>query len=351
MAARMELVSPKSPSAVRDREDKHSGGATVFTSHVRRTFQRHPTDYTGELVRLLDDLANFTNVVASAVNDSALVSEYTGHHESASFDVSAEGATVALYRLLASDGYCCIILSKGNNQPLTFPEGVPHGNYVVCVSPLDSDPVAGIGAGAGTLFSIYKRRSSASLPGRGIDLKQKLADQVAAGYCNYSSANTLHYTMGHGVFSFVMHPVAAQYFLQPAAPLVIPDNQGVVYCDRKIMLGDSELAVKSRGLLDSDKFKISSAGCLVSDVYLLLRTGGVLIAKDVHLLCEAAAIAYIVEQAGGVAIDQFGDRILDIAITVDHDIVVTLVAGSNPAVSTVGQALWAPVNGKTNGTR
>ncbi len=337
-AAAMDIVSPKSPSRVL-LSDIGYKGATVFLSHVRRTFARSPVDYTGELVRLLDDIANFTRVVSTAVTESNLVSEYSGHHAHEFLDVNAEGATQSLYRLLAHDGYCCIILSKGHKEPLTFPEGVPHGNYVVCVSPLDHDPVTGTGNGAATVFSIYKRRSSASLPGRGIDLKQKLSNQVAAGYCSYSSATTLHYTMGHGTSSFVMHPVAQQYFLQPATPLMIPENDKVVYCNRDILRADSSLGSAAKELLGDAKFSVSSSGCLLGDLHMLLRTGGVLIAQNVNLLCEAAPIAYLVEQSGGIAIDEFGDRILDMSITEEYDIKVTIVVGSKTDVGNVGDAI------------
>lgn len=318
----------------------------MFLSHVRRTFARHPADYTGELVRLLDDIANFTRIVSSAVTEGAINAEYSGHRAAhAPIDASADGATQHLYRLLAHDGYCCIILSKGFSQPLTFAADVPHGNYVVCVSPLDADPVSGAGAVAGTLFSVYKRRSSASLPGRGIDLRQRLSDQVAAGYCSYSSATTLHYSMGYGTFSFVMHPVAQNYFLQPAMHTSIAQNTAVVYCDRSIIHQDTPLATASRKLMEKYSCNVLTTGCLIGDIHLLLRTGGLLIAQNVHLLCEAACIAYIVEQAGGVAIDEFGDRILDMTVTEDHDVCVTLVVGSKHDVGNLG----AIANGKSNG--
>lgn len=343
-AMRMDIVSPKSPLGIRLSSDVNKG-ATVFLSHVRRTFARHPVDYTGELVRLLDDIANFTRVVSSAVSEGATNAEYSGQRAAhAPLDATADSATQHLYRLLAHDGYCCIILSKGFSQPLTFAEDVPHGNYVVCVSPLDADTVAGTSAVAGSLFSIYKRRSSASLPGRGIDLRQKVADQVAAGYCTYSSATTLHYSMGHGTFSFVMHPVAQNYFLQPAMRTAIPDNPDIVYCDRRILREETPLASAAGKLLEKYQCNVLTTGCLVGDLHLLLRTGGVLIAQNVHLLCEAAAIAYLVEQAGGIAIDEFGDRILDMAICEDHDVCVTLVVGSKFDVGNLG----AIANGKSS---
>ena len=47
------------------------------------------------------------------------------------------------------------------DQPLTFDDSVLHGNYVVCVTPLDMDADGSDEHSvAGILFSIYKRKSS-----------------------------------------------------------------------------------------------------------------------------------------------------------------------------------------------
>ena len=142
--------------------------------------------------------------------------------------------------------------------------------------------------------------------------------------------------MGHGTFSFVMHPVAQQYFLQPAMRMMLPENASVVYCDRRILQEDTPLALATTRFLEKYCCNVFSTGCLVGDVHLLLQSGGVLIAKSAHLLCEAAAIALVVEQAGGSATDEFGDRILDMEIREDHDLAVTLVLGSQMDVHNLG---------------
>ena len=321
MAPNMEIFSPKSPLGIRLSSDVDKG-ATVFLSHVRRTFVRYPVDYTGELVRLLDDIATFTNLIASAVVEGSMSTLRYGQVKTG-IDVTAESATQHLYRLLANDGYCCIILSNASEQPLTFDDSVAHGNYVVCVSPLDVDHADR--SIAGTIFSVYKRLSSASLPGRGVDLKQKLAEQVAAGYASYSSATTLHYTMGHGSFSFVLHPVAQQYFLQPNMKLSISENSSTLYCNRRLLSENTPLGTAAAKVAQRYCCNMFSSGCFVGDVHLLLQSGGLLIARDVHLLCEAAPIAFLIEQANGVATDEFGKRILDMAIDGEHDATVTLV--------------------------
>lgn len=333
-AAKMEIVSPASPMGLRLTSDINKA-ATVFLSHVRRTFARHPVDYTGELVRLLDDIATFTRTSASAA--SAVANQ------------TPEETIMQLYKLLAADGYCCIILAKGVDQPLTFNDTVLHGNYVICISPLDEDDIGSDqNPVSGMIFSVYKRRSSTSLPGRGMDLRQKLSDQVAAGYASYSSATTLHYTMGHGVYSFVLHPVALQYFLQPAMRLSIPENPSTIYTDRCLLRKPTPIAAALNTLVDRMCSSIFTTGCLVGDVHQLVQTGGLVVAANVHLMCEAASLAFVVEQAGGVATDEFGERILDMAITEDYNVVVTLVLGSPSIHKTLGLKPVADLNG--NGT-
>lgn len=344
MAAKMEIVSPASPMGLRLTSDINKA-ATVFLSHVRRTFARFPVDYTGELVRLLDDIATFTCTTASSVAERSSTVRYgsvgTGD------DLNTDSTIRQLYRVLAHDGYCCIILAKGCNQPLTFDESVLHGNYVVCVSPLDMDAVgADECAIAGMSFSVYKRKSSASLPGRGMDLRQNLGDQVAAGYASFSSATTLYYTMGHGVYSFVMHPVALQYFLQPPMRLNIPENPATIYADRALLHTSSPISSSLSKMVDKLCCSMFTTGCLIGDVHQLIQTGGVLVFSNVHLMCEAAPVAFVIEQCGGVATDEFGDRVLDMAITEDYNVQITLVLGTPNSHSALGlQAKHSPTNG------
>lgn len=332
----MNIISPASPAALRLAPNT-SKAATVFLSHVRRTFQRFPTDFTGELVRLLDDIAVVTRSIASSITSASPMTQ--------------SSATAHLYAALKSDGYACLILAKGTTQPLTFAADVPHGNYVVCIAPLDYDDTSPIPAPhtlSGTVFSVFKRRSSASLPGRGIDLRQDLTSQAAAGYCCYGSATTLHYTMGHGTHSFVLQPVSLQYFLQPATRVTIPDSASS-YLPREILLRDpgaSPLAAALQRAESRFHGQNFTTGGLVGDVHMLLQTGGVLVREKVHLLCEAGPIAMVVEQAGGAALTATGKRILDLKVEDDPNVSITIVAGSKALVGGLGLMEQKDANGK-----
>lgn len=188
--------------------------------------------------------------------------------------ITAEHATHMLYRSLAHDGYSCLILAKNREEPLTFPEGVPHGGYVVCLSSLDADPRSVDQPVCGTIFSVYKRRSSASLPGKYIDLQQKGADQVAAGFVTYGASTVLYYTMGHGLYSFVLHPVALQYFLQPDQRLTIEEANYAIYGKRTIISSPTTLGTGVRRFIEeTPNVKMYHTGCMAGNVALMLPNG------------------------------------------------------------------------------
>lgn len=120
-----------------------------------------------------------------------------------------------------------------------------------------------------------------------------------------------------------------QYFLQPSLRLSIPESSSNVYCQRELFLGESVLSNALKRAADRHRTQTFTTGCLISDLHMVLQSGGLLVAENVHFLCEAAPIALIIEQAGGVAYDGRGTRILELKIEEDHNRSVTIVAGSS----------------------
>lgn len=350
MGGHLDLASPASPVLTaagggRLGSDLNKG-ATVFPSHVRRTFQRFPTDYTGELVRLLDDIATVTHSIAAYVTEG---SEKISYGAPASTEgLNSMVASRRLYKSLSHDGYACLILDKGFDQPLTMPADALQGSYVVMVSPLDVDSMPSIGSPiCGTIFSVYKRRSPASLPGRLKDLQQALGDQVAAGYVLYSSATTLYYTLGgdHGVYSFALHPVATQYFLQPTMALRIPLAAGGISVDRARLFKDPIVGAAVSNFMTSCSKPppMYDTGVLIGNFNDAMLRGGLVIQFDTHLLCEAGPLALIAEQSGGKAVDGTGRRILSITMDDETDVhkKCTLIAGTGAIVDKIAAELAA----------
>lgn len=347
----LDLKSPASPimTSASGLATDLEKGATVFPSHVRRSFSRHPTDYTGELVRLLDDISTVTHSIGAYVAEGSESIAY-GSRESHRGLESAV-ATRRIYKSLCHDGYACLILDRNLEAPLTMPEDALQGGYVVMLTSLDVDDSSVEQPICGTAFSVYKRRTPTSLPGRLKDIQQKLVDQVAAGYVLYASATTMYYTLGgnHGVYSFCLHPVATQYFLQPSSALSIPESGIGMYCDRAQVRRDAFVGSCVMKYVEASEQppRMFDAGTLIGNFNQVTTHGGVLIHFDCHLLCEAGPLALILEQMGGKAVDSDGNRILDLGVE-DEDVhrKVTIIAGSTKIVDEI-IAMLATVDAPT----
>ncbi|KAK4529547.1 hypothetical protein CCYA_CCYA01G0404 [Cyanidiococcus yangmingshanensis] len=309
-----------------------------FPSHVRNAFKRsggtltERHDATGELVRLLDDLSTEFRWIAARARETYAKGVQVE-------PLTAALVTQQLYFALCHDGYACLLVSKDQPEPMCLPPDMPSGSYVIVLVSLDADvqfaPAEGV---MGSLFSVYKRKTAPGRAGRREDLQVCLADQVAVGYALYGSSTQLCYSMrgNPGVYRFVLHPVAKQFFMCWGGPLefgVEHDRNRrrlselvavhsepkavsdvitpVFFATRESFLGDDALARALRHLADQHEYSAVHTGCLIGDFHTLLQRGGILIADKVDLLCEAAPLAYLAEEAGARAINEYGSRILD----------------------------------------
>jgi fructose-1,6-bisphosphatase I len=326
--------------------DKLRDGATIFQSHVRRTLRDNPTTVrSGDLLRLLDDIAAVTHSISAYVAENAAGSVVAGRRGSKSRGLEPAVVTRRLYAALTHDGYACLILDRGTEVPLSLPQNAPIGQYVIALTSLDIDPALTEHAACGTIFSLYSRRSPQSVPGTIADVQQKLQNQVAAGYIMYSSATTLYYTLGsdHGTYSFCLHPLTTQYFLKPSAPLRIPESCSAVYGDRKRINSDRVLCSALQRYCSADNgrpVRMFDAGTVTANFNAAATQGGVVVHYDCHLLCEAGPLSLIAEQLGGCAISGQGTRILGLAIeNRNFHQTVTLIAGVKSVVELIREAI------------
>lgn len=258
----------------------------------------------------MDDLSTVTHSIAAYVAITTETTEYGASQNRRK--LKADVATKQVYKSLSYDGYACLLLEKHHDMPLNMPEDAPHGDYVVMLNALDTDETCADHAVCGTVWSVYKRRSSPSLPGKLKDLQQSLGDQVAAGFVVYSSATTLYYTLRQGAYSFVLHPVATQYFLQPRTERRVKNSCFDVYADTAKLRENKPLydAVRRVAASSEPRGSVYDAGCFVANFHGASTSGGVVVSCDAHVLCEAGPMALIMEQMGGKATDSKGNRIL-----------------------------------------
>eukprot|EP00735_Rhodelphis_limneticus_P004830 TRINITY_DN16477_c0_g1::TRINITY_DN16477_c0_g1_i1::g.1826::m.1826 TRINITY_DN16477_c0_g1::TRINITY_DN16477_c0_g1_i1::g.1826 ORF type:complete len:357 (-),score=14.72,sp/B3QWF5/F16PA_CHLT3/34.83/5e-36,FBPase/PF00316.15/1.7e-29,Prok-E2_B/PF14461.1/3.1,Prok-E2_B/PF14461.1/15 TRINITY_DN16477_c0_g1_i1:9-1013(-) len=315
----------------------------TFNVHARASFLQNPTDLKGELLRLIDDIGNAVKEVEGRLSQLE-------NREPNRFDPSM--ATKLLYRHFYHDGYLCLMLSKTEKEALALPADVPYGDYVLCFNALDWDNDVPEGSVCGTIFSVYKRLSPTAQAGTLSDLVgRKASEEVRAGYVLYSSETTLVYTMGQGVFSFSLHPVVKQFFLNPVSPRVraalTESSQPRCFFDRSELFKNGSESLKAAlrmlpSILETQATTVATehTGVLLSDFHTVLLQGGILITTCEHL-CEAAPLAFLMEQAGGRAVNgdaETSSQITKIASQELHEKTLFIV-GSGDVVAKFEQLL------------
>ncbi|MCC5921485.1 MAG: class 1 fructose-bisphosphatase [Cyclobacteriaceae bacterium] len=303
--------------------DKSKLGLPVGTT-LDRFIKRNQDDFsyaTGELSQLLRDIALAAKIVNREINKAGLLniagafgSTNIQGEEQQKLDVIAD---IRFIRALKNGGEVCGIISEEEEKIIDV--GNNYGKYVVAIDPLDGSSNVDVNVSIGTIFSIYRRLSPVGAPVQNEDVMQSGNEQVAAGYVLYGASTMLVYTTGHGVVGFTYEPSLGEFFLSHNH-MKIPEN-GSIY---SVNEGNfNEFPEKIKEYINTCKEKKYTAryiGSLVADFHRNLLKGGIYLYPPtqknqdgkLRLLYECNALAFLVEQAGGVAIDGKGNRILDI---------------------------------------
>lgn len=152
------------------------------------------------------------------------------------------------------------------------------------------------------------------------DLLQPGTQQLAAGYIVYGSSTVMCYTTGNGVHMFTLEPSIGSFMLSQEN--VKMPEKGTYYSVNEANVGAFPRGVqewlKWSKTKEAGPYSSRYIGSLVADFHRTLLRGGVFLyprtAKDpkgkLRLMYEANPIAFLAEQAGGMAIDG-ADRILE----------------------------------------
>jgi fructose-1,6-bisphosphatase I len=228
------------------------------------------------------------------------------------------------------------------------PNRYPQGEYLLLFDPLDGSSNIDVNVSIGTIFSVLRKVGHA----RGVseeDFLQPGRQQAAAGYCVYGPQSTLVLTVGDGVAMFTLDREHGSFILTQEG-VAIPEDT------REFAINMSNLrhwAAPVRRYIDEcvagkegprgKDFNMRWVGSMVADVHRLLTRGGVFLYPwdkrepdkpgKLRLLYEAAPMAFLVEQAGGLASDGTR-RILDVVPARLHER-VSVVLGSRNEVQRV----------------
>ncbi|MGR3178232.1 MAG: class 1 fructose-bisphosphatase [Candidatus Anammoxibacter sp.] len=319
-------------------------------AHIVEQERQYP-GATGKLTGLLMDLTYAAKVISREVNKAGLVDVLgiTGDKNVHGEEVKKldEFANDKIFNAMDHGGHLCIMASEEMEDAAPVPSKFPHGNYVLLFDPLDGSSNIDANVNIGTIFSIHKKISKGE-GGKLEDCLQKGSDQVAAGYIIYGSSTIMVYTTGQGVNGFTLDPSVGEFLLSHEN-IKTPDK-GKIYSvnEGNFNFWDEGTRKYVEYLKESDSstgrpYSLRYIGSLVADFHRNLLYGGIFMypadRKDpnkpkgkLRLLYEAAPLAFIVKQAGGLATTGNKD-ILDVIPTELHQ-KVPLIIGSKEDVNT-----------------
>ena len=197
-----------------------------------------------------------------------------------------------------------------------------QNKYVVLIDPLDGSSNIDVNVSVGTIFSIYRRKSKIGTEVSIDDFLQSGRHQVAAGYIIYGTSTMLFYTTGNGVNGFTLNPAIGTFY-HSHANIQFPKHGNIYSINEGNYLQFPDFVknyIKFCQEEEGDRpYTSRYIGSLVSDFHRNMIKGGIFLypptSKNpkgkLRLLYECNPIAFICEQAGGLAIN--GEKnILDI---------------------------------------
>ena len=310
----------------------------------------------GELSRLLNDIAVAAKIVTRDVRRAGLVDNILGAQgevnvqgeQQQKLDVVADNQFIKMFEL---GGEVCGIGSEENDNYMAFQsEMSKNGKYVVLFDPLDGSSNIDVNVSIGTIFSIYQRISPIGTEATLEDMLQPGDKQVAGGHVLYGSSTMLVYTTGNGVNGFTLDPSIGEFCL--SHPNMKTPETGRIYS-----MNEGNIAVCHPGYRkyteycqeeDASTGRPYSGryiGSLVADFHRNLIKGGIYFYPTtpaapkgrLRLLYECNPLAFVIEQAGGLATDGT-QRILSIQPTELHQR-VGFIVGSKQMVEKLQECL------------
>ena len=287
-------------------------------------------DKNRELIALLKDIKLAGRQVAKELNSATLnntIGEMYGKKNTHGEDVKKLDiiANNLFIQSLENGGNCAGIVSEEKEKVLIFNNEVSRNSkYLVCIDPLDGSTNIDVNVPVGTIFSVLKRPNLVDKT-FSKDFLQIGSKQVAAGYIIYGSSTIYVLTVGKGVDAFTLDPVVQEFYLShenitiPKKGRMYSVNQGNFY-EFPLALQEYIRWCEQEDIKSGRPYSLIYVGSMVADIHRSLLKGGLFIysksksatAGKLRLLYECNPMAFLIEQAGGMATDG-KKRILDIA--------------------------------------
>ncbi|MCX7835246.1 MAG: class 1 fructose-bisphosphatase [bacterium] len=312
--------------------------------------QRKYPNATGEFSDLLEDIAIAAKVISHQVNKAGLLGilgiygNHNVHGEvQQKLDVFAHHTFI---KMLEHGGHLAVMASEESEEVIHLADDANLGNYVINFDPLDGSSNIDANVSVGTIFSIHRKRSKGS---RGTieDCLQAGKYQVASGYIIYGSSTMMVYTTGNGVHGFTLDPSVGEFLL--SHPYIQIPKKGKYYSCNEAYYPYWDKStqsfinyLKENDVTTNRPYSLRYIGSMVADIHRTLLYGGIFLYPadtldpkkpdgKLRLLYEVSPISFLIQQAGGLAVDGKGNDPLEIVPTSLHQR-TPIIAGSKEDV-------------------
>jgi fructose-1,6-bisphosphatase I len=311
----------------------HSSTSVVTIERFIIEQERQHPDATGDLSNILYDLALAAKLITNKVRSAGLVDILgSANHENVQGEIQQKldiFANETIIKAMDHTGRLCAMASEEVEGIIPIPREFRTGKYALLFDPLDGSSNIDVNVPVGTIFSVVPKITRGR-DGVMEDMLQPGRRQVAAGYVIYGSSTMLVYTTGQGVHGFTLDPSIGEFLLSHPNIQIPPIGRYLSVNDSYQQLWSDEVRLLMRRYrgLDGDRkpLSIRYVGSLVADFHRNLLGGGIFAYPSnrkspdgkLRRLYEANPLAFIVEQAGGLASDGT-QRVLDVQPTALHE--------------------------------
>ena len=326
---------------------KHTATSVVTIERYIIEQEHLYPDATGELSGLLYDIALAAKMIANKVRMAGLADIIGAtENENVQGEIQQKLDVLAndmIIKALDHSGRLCAMASEEEPDIIQIPDNFRCGKYCLLFDPLDGSSNIDVNVPVGTIFSVL-RKITRGARGEMEDMLQPGRRQVAAGYVIYGSSTMMVYTTGQGVHGFTLDPQIGEFLLSHPNIRIPEHGRYLSVNDSYEQVWDEDVRAlmrRYRGLDGMrDPMSVRYVGSLVADFHRNLLGGGLFAYPanennprgKLRLLYEANPLAFIVEQAGGLA-SNGSIRILDVEPTELHQRTPLFIGSKNDVVT------------------
>jgi fructose-1,6-bisphosphatase len=285
----------------------------TLTRHTIEAEHRHP-DSTGDFSGLLNAVSTAVKMIANQVNKGALVGAAARNEHG---EVRKRLGVISNEILIGETewaGHLAAMASEEITGIYPVPARYRRGKYLLVFDPLDGSGDIDVNMCVGTIFSVLRSPRPGVQP-QAAEFLQPGTEQVCAGFALYGPSTMLVLTTGDGVDGFTLdRDIGAFVLTHPKMRVPAEASEFAInssnerFWEPPVRRYVAECLAGRTGPRGKD-FTMRWIASLVAEAFRILSRGGVFLypadSKDLpgrlRLMYEGNPIAFIIEQAGGLA--------------------------------------------------